>query len=345
MSKSTAFRYVEIKVGAFIAVTLVLLSIGLLLLGRAHNWFIETLNLEAALNDLPPDITIGLEPGAEVKIFGAVAGLVTDVSFHKPNEAQQGYRLHIRMRVRGDFIPLVRSDSEALIKRTLGLGGGAFVLITAGNGSPVKDGAQLPVRIMPSVPTLVENILDGFRNEQGHLQGTLRNARQATVNLVEITDRLLDGDGVFRKLIKDDKTSSQFDRALTKINSGLDKIAQVLDSTAQRLGQTEGALQELQTLAANANQTVSGELPNIRDFVTQTRQTVKRIDATLGEVREIVAVLRSQSDQVPALLLQTQELLRQTTRTLEGIQQTWLLRDYVEPDESLRLSPADLTEP
>jgi ABC-type transporter Mla subunit MlaD len=165
--------------------------------------------------------------------------------------------------------------------------------------------------------TLVENILEGLRSEEGHLQGMLRNARLAMGNLVEITDRLLHGDGVFRKLIKDDKTSSQFDRALAKINSGLDQIAQVLDSTGQRLSQTQGALQDLQTLAANTNQTV----------------------------REIVAVLRSQSDQVPGLLLQTQELLRQTTRTIESLQETWLLRDYVAPDEALRLSPADLTEP
>jgi phospholipid/cholesterol/gamma-HCH transport system substrate-binding protein len=345
MNKSPTFRYVELKVGVFIAVTVVLLGVGLFLLGRAHNWFIETLRLEATLTDLPPDSVPGIAPGAEVKIFGAVAGLVTDVAFEAVAGARISYRLHIHLQVRGDFIPLVRTDSEALVKRTLGLGGGAFVQITAGSGARVKDGAQLPCRIAPDMATLVENILEGLRSEEGHLQGMLRNARLAMGNLVEITDRLLHGDGVFRKLIKDDKTSSQFDRALAKINSGLDQIAQVLDSTGQRLSQTQGALQDLQTLAANTNQTVSGELPNIRDFVKQTRQTVKRVDATLLEVREIVAVLRSQSDQVPGLLLQTQELLRQTTRTIESLQETWLLRDYVAPDEALRLSPADLTEP
>ncbi|MCP5421033.1 MAG: hypothetical protein H6970_06555 [Gammaproteobacteria bacterium] len=345
MNNSPTFRYVELKVGVFIAITLVLLGLGLFLLGRAHNWFVNTLRLEATLADLPPDSVLGIAPGAEVKIFGAVAGLVTDVAFESATGEHRGYRLHIHMQVRGDFIPLVRADSEALVKRTLSLGGGAFVQITAGRGAPIKNGARLPCRIAPDVVTLVENILEGLRSEEGNLQVTLRNTRLATANLVEITDRLLTGDGVFRKLIKDDKTSSQFEQALTRMNGNLGTIAQLLDSAGQRLNQTQGALQNLQTLTATANKTVNKELPNIRDFIAHSRKAVKRIDATLDEVRKIVVLLRSQSDQVPALLLQTQELLRQTTRTLESLQQTWLLRDHVAPEDSLRLNPADLTEP
>ncbi|MEZ5583990.1 MAG: MlaD family protein [Candidatus Competibacteraceae bacterium] len=346
------FRHVDLKVGAFLAVTIVLVGVGLFLLSRAHNWFVETLLLEATLFDLPPDSTLGLSPGADVQIFGNTAGTVTEVSF-KADETKPdsiSYQLHIRMQVRGEFIALVRSDSEAVIKKTLSLGGSTFVQIIAGSGTPLTnddptDVPRLPCRIAPDMTALVQEILQGFREEDGHLQGALRNTRTVMRNIIAITERLLEGEGVFGRLIKDEQTTSRFDRALVNMGDSLDKVAQVLDSVGQRLTQTQDILQEVQGLVAGAHRDIRDELPNVRRFIAQMQRTTEQVNATLNEIKAITKALRRQTDKVPGLLLQTQELLRQTTKTLEGIQQTWLLRDYIEPDELNRLSPADLTDP
>ena len=369
MAEGGRFRYVTPQVGTFVLITLLLGGIGVFLAGRVQGWFEDRLYLQTILWGLSPESTLGLSAGAEVQIFGTIVGAVQDVSFR---ESDTGYDLHVNMVVRGDFIRLVRSDSRALVKKKFGLAGSSYIQITAGKGSPVKDHTALPGRISPDITVLIEQTLKDLRNENSPVQTALRNLQTVTANLLEgrgvigqllsdegsgkdlatvlndisqLTTSLRQGEGVAGRLLSDAETARQFDQSLQTVNNSLSSVNRMLVRAEQGLSKVEASLVNLQKLSASTNKTLQNELKDVHGLVAQIRKTFKQVDAALGQVNSMTSTMLKEVENLPLLLVQTQELMRQTTRLIEGLQKTWLLRSHVESDEIIRLSPTDLSPP
>ncbi len=370
MADQNRFRYVTPQVGTFLLITLLLGGVGVFLAGRVQGWFEEQLHLETLLAELPPDSTLGLSVGAEVQIFGNIVGSVQQVSFQ---ENDVGYNLQVKMVVRGkEFIDLVRDDSRVLVKKKFGFAGSAYIQITAGHSSLVKNGTELPGEIVPDILALLEETLNDFRGEDSRVQKVLENVQTVTANLAQgrgvvghlltgegsgkdletvlnnvaqLTTGLRQGEGVAGMLLSDAKTAKQFQQTLNTTNESLDSIKRLLATAEQGLVKVEAALSDLQKLSASTRKTLQGELKDIQGLVVQLRGTFKHVDTALGEVSSLTSTVLKEVEGLPLLLLQTQELMRQTTRLIEGLQKTWLLRGHVESDEIIRLSPSDVISP
>ena len=369
MADHNRFRYVTPQVGAFLLITLLLGGVGIFLAGRVQGWFEEQLHLETLLTELPPDSTLGLSVGAEVQIFGNIVGSVQQVSFQ---ESDVGYNLHVQMIVQGGFIRLVRDDSRALVKKKFGFAGSTYIQITAGHGNPLKDGAPLLGEIVPDILATLEATLDDYRGEDSRVQKVLENVQTITANLAQgrgavghllagegsgknlgtvlsdvaqLTTGLRQGEGVAGMLLSDAKTAQKFQQTLDTTNESLDSIKRMLATAEQGLIKVEAALNDLQKLSTSTRKTLQGELKDIQGLVAQLRGTFKHVDTALGEVSSLTSTVLKEVEGLPLLLLQTQELMRQTTRLIEGLQKTWLLRGHVEPDQIIRLSPSDVTTP
>jgi ABC-type transporter Mla subunit MlaD len=111
------------------------------------------------------------------------------------------------------------------------------------------------------------------------------------------------------------------------------------DELAGSVANINGSLENINKLLARA------QGADIGGFLDQLGKTLAQVDAALREVTLTTAALRQQARDLPALVTQTQEMMRQTTRMIEGVQKTWLLRDYVPAEAGSRLSPVDIAAP
>ncbi|NQV33559.1 MAG: MCE family protein, partial [Phycisphaeraceae bacterium] len=136
MNEPFKFRYVNELTGTFVIATVTLLLIGVMGAGRVQRWFEPVHELRI---NFPAEGTFGLQKGAEINILGTAVGTVDRI------EVAENNQLQAVLKIRGDFVQFIRTDSSAIIKRRFGVAGDAFVDIIVGQGNPID---------MTSPPTL-----------------------------------------------------------------------------------------------------------------------------------------------------------------------------------------------
>lgn len=347
MSEARGLRNVRPRVGTFVLAALLVSITGVFLSGRAQGWFEEKLDVRTTSVSLPADTTLGLQEGAEVQILGNIVGTVTEIKLEdeKASGSSSEVPVHFTMRVRGPLLKLVRSDSQVQIKRKFGVAGTAFMLITAGHDQPATSRTPLHCEIAQDFTTTFEKTLENFNRSESPVQQILANAAEVTSNLAH-------GKGTVGRFLNDEPTSQSINATLTNIRTltaaltHSDAMAgKILNDTKTGeqlsgvLSNAKDSLESINKILARANDA------DINGFMNQLRQTLGQVDNTLKEVTATTASLRQQVKDLPLLMSQTQEMMRQTTRTIEGIQKTWLLRDHVAAEGSSRLSPSDVTAP
>jgi phospholipid/cholesterol/gamma-HCH transport system substrate-binding protein len=347
MSEARGLRNVRPKAGTFVLVALLVAMTGLFLGGRAQGWFEEKLDVQTWPVAFPVDSTLGLQEGAEVQILGNVVGSVTAVMLDEQSApaAKSEVPLYFTMRVRGPLMKLVRRDSVVQIKRKFGVAGSAYVLITAGQGEPAKVGTKLSCVIAPDITATLEETLHNFNRPDSAVQQILANVATVTANLAN-------GKGTVGRLLSDGATAQSVDGTLANIQNitaGLTRnegtVGKLLNDSKTG-AELAGAMSNAKESLENINKLLArAQSADINGFMEQLRQTLAQVDGTLKEVAATTAALRQQAKDLPTLLAQTQEMMRQATRMIEGAQKTWLLRDHVAAEGSSRLAPSDVTAP
>jgi ABC-type transporter Mla subunit MlaD len=311
MTEARGLGHVKPKAGSFVLGAALIAMTGLFLAGRAQGWFAEKLRITTEPMIVPRDSSLGLESGAEVQILGTTVGSIEEVKLDDDGSAAASeVKLHFTMRVRGPLIKLVGKDSEVQLRRKFGVAGSPFVLITAGHDKPY-DGTALKCTVPPDLTAEVEATLRRFNEPGSPVQKILADAATLTSNLVA-------GKGAVGRLLSNADTGEQLAGAMTGARESIDNVNKLL---------------------AKAQST------DVSGLLEQLHGILGRVDEALKEVTAATAQLRQQTRDLPALLAQTQEMMRQTTRTIEGMQKTWLLRDHVAAEGSTRLSPSDVTAP
>ena len=305
MSEARGLGNIKPKAGSFVLLAILVAITGVFLAGRAQGWFEPRILVTTASVYLPPDSTLGLEPGAEVQILGSTVGSVTATQLDSVDAA--GVKMHFTLSVRGKLINLVRKDSQVQVLRKFGVAGSPYLLITAGTGDLYDGKTSLPCSVPPDLTAEVVTTLHGLNAPDSPVQKMLAHAEQITSNLAA-------GKGAAGMLLSDPKTGEQL--------------------TAM-IGGTRESIDHVNKLLAKADAT------DVNGVMDQVRQTLSGVDQALKEVTAATAMLRQQAKDLPGLVAQTQEMMRQTTRLIEGMQKSWLLRDHVPTEGSTRLQPGD----
>ncbi|HXE51823.1 MAG TPA: MlaD family protein [Tepidisphaeraceae bacterium] len=350
MAKPFRFRHVHEAAGAFVLIT-VAAAVGLVALtGHAQRWFQPVRRLTIIL---PDEGSLGLRVGSEVFILGVNVGAVDDIA---PDP--QG-KMRAEVDIRRDYSQFLHTDSTAVIRKTFGIAGDAYVDISRGSGAPLPEtGAvihsssdRVPTEILSdlvvqlrdeAVPTMkqarsamaeYQHLAADLRDPQGHLQQALAHTNQ-------IAQGVERGQGLAGKLLMDRHVAEQGEAAIDKVNASLDQIDAALKDT-------RAAAASLAKLADAGNQQAK-ELPHLVQEVNQIladtqaeladiRRTTERLPGTVGKLDQTLAAL-------PALVMQTQETMRQIQRLVEAAQRNWLIQPYVEPEQTggARIPPEDI---
>jgi len=205
----------ELKVGVFVFVGMVMLGIIIAMLGAKQDLFSAQYPLYAEFEDVA-----GLKLGAAVRLSGLDVGLVDSIEFpEKPTDRKLKVKLMVRTSVRQK----IRADSRASIT-TQGVLGDKYVAISLGSeGAALESGALIASEpptnyagIVETAGRTIEHIesisqkIDAMINP-GTGADTKKGLQEATVAVGDILHEVQSGDGLLHKLIYDKESAKLLD--------------------------------------------------------------------------------------------------------------------------------------
>lgn len=343
--KQFTHRYINQVTGAFVLLALLILVSVIFVAGQEHKWFQRTVAFSLLL---PEEGSYGLKSGATVMVLGTVAGEITDIRI-TPDD-----RMLARMIVRQDFARFIGTDSQATIKKTMGVAGDAFVNISGRPGEPLESDALIDTVVDLAVMEMVQETLEQIRAEllpairairlaaESHVQLTA-TLEKPTVNALEtlnsIVTKVNKGPGLANRILADKRMA--------------DDISSVIDRANIMFEETSAAAIEIQTGAAQIGRSTR----KLHDSIVQLPETIHKANATLEDIHKVsknlihvttlmsstVENVNSQVTSLSGVIVQTQATLREIQRLTEAAQRHWLIRNYVEDDASSdRIPPKEV---
>ncbi len=137
LDKTFKFRFVNEITGAFMLLAIAVLIAGIFLAGRAQGLFEPKFRLHTVFQ--AEEGTYGLKKGSEVRIRDTVAGSVIRI-----NPTTEG-TIEATFELKASFHGFVRTNSVAVVKKTLIVAGDSFVDISIGNRQAPRmpDGSMI----------------------------------------------------------------------------------------------------------------------------------------------------------------------------------------------------------
>lgn len=325
MQRGGKLRYVNELTGIFVILSLLFALTGLFFIAGAQRWFSPQKQL---LILLPEDGAHGLREQDDVEILGTVAGQVQRIYINP-----QG-RMVAELSLDPDFYQFIRNDSKVVIRHSINLVGGLFLEITRGTG------AELPVAIPfltttaePDLKTVITEILASVESvtlptlqEYTKLAAELRDPAGPVQTLLgkanRIASNLEQGSGTLPMLLNDQSLARDLIGTLGRLDSALDQLQAVLQ-TAEVTGGKLG------TAADN----VDRHLHPLPGLLQQTGAVLNNLQQASSQFPPIIQGVGEDLTALPGLLLQAKSTLAEIERLTRGLQQHWLVRDYVEQDE------------
>ncbi|MBI2027574.1 MAG: MCE family protein [Deltaproteobacteria bacterium] len=230
-------RFIDIKVGFFVFLGVLLICVMILLVGSDKLLFKANYTLYCKF----PNI-MGLQNGAGVRLAGYNIGTVSNVFFSKDPDEKEA--VIVELTIEYSKREYIRMDSKATIN-TIGVLGDKYIEITFGSPSqPVIEpngwiAVDAPKEItdylskvggilnkIDRVISFVDDKLETYKKE-GTITKILNNLVTVTTNMASITEEIRKGESVLGKLVYDTKQSKDFSLFLSnlknisfKLNSG-----------------------------------------------------------------------------------------------------------------------------
>ena len=282
-------------VGAFVIGGLVLFAAGLFLIGDRRLLFTDTFRVYAEFRQVA-----ALDIGAKVRVAGIGAGEVEEI---RVPQGPSG-RFRVRMRVRSDLRPLIRTDSIALIQND-GLVGNKFVQIQAGTdaAAAVAEGGTIQSRepfdigdlmlamsdTLATVNTMLVQVRSGvdealgavtgtaidaqtlMNDVGGEVRGILKSTGQVSTDLQTIIGNVRAGRGSFGKLLNDEAL-------YTSVKSMSEDAAKAVAIVRQASEEARAAIADLRGM--------NGPVKGLTGDVQQTLQSAREAMADLADTTE-----------------------------------------------------------
>ena len=275
-------------IGAFVIGGILLFAIGLFLIGERRMLFQKKFTVYTEFSRIS-----GLQPGAPVKVNGMGAGEVEAIEV--PSGPASKFR--VRLRVREDLHPLVRTDSVASIQ-TEGIVGGTFLFVNAGTDAapPVADDGTIPGRepfemadLMRQMSETVRTVNETIKTLRGDVEAAVGDvadtARKANDLLTDVRDDvaaisgssrrimadaqgiiagLQQGQGTVGRLIKDDEvyrrvveTARQAQGVVEEARKAVQQGREALEAFQSKDGPTQGLAADLRETLGHARSTLA----------------------------------------------------------------------------------------
>jgi phospholipid/cholesterol/gamma-HCH transport system substrate-binding protein len=286
-------------VGAFVIGGLVLFAAGLFLIGDRRMLFTDTFRIYAEFRQVA-----ALDVGAKVRVAGVDAGEVEEI---RVPPGPSG-RFRVRMRVRSDLRPLIRTDSIALIQND-GLVGNKFVQVQTGtdaapavvNGGTIQsrepfDIADLMLRMsetLATVNTMLVQVRSGvdeaigavtatatdartlMKDMGGEVRAILRSADQVSTDIKTIVGNVRAGRGTFGKLLNDEALYASVKSMSADAEKAVATVRQASEEARAAVADLRGMNGPVRGLTGDVQQTLQSAREAMADLA-ETTEALKR---------------------------------------------------------------------
>jgi phospholipid/cholesterol/gamma-HCH transport system substrate-binding protein len=263
----------------------------------------------------------GISKGTSVRLFGLPVGSVSDLDI-----SDRGVK--VELSIISDYTPRVPKSSRARLLREGYIGAATIQLVPGGEPGhalePVSEGDE--IEYLPARG--VAEMVDDFKTQ---LTPVLNDIRKMVVELNQPNSD-------FRKSLAGANAVLQ---QLPETNREMRQLMRDADTTVLGVGrQTEATLGSLGRVSAQMEQQLpilSAKLASTLDALSETSAQIRDTTRKNGEA------LHQALTQVPGLLRDSGELVRDGQEVVGAARNSWLLRDNVEV-RSMRSLPVDSFE-
>ncbi len=318
-----------IGTGVFVLGGLTLFGIGLFLIGDRRMLFANKFEVYTEFARLS-----GLQPGAPVRVAGMQAGEVKEILV--PPGPESKFRL--RLLIREDLHPLVRTDSVAAIQ-TEGLVGGNFVQIGAGtNQAPqAPEKSTIPSREPFSFADLLRQASDtvaSINKAVNELSGGIDKALGQVTSTVNSANKLItDVGGDVRKMAAaGTKIADDTQQIVEGMRAGRGTIGKLLTDDALYL-RAQRIAEQAEEIAKNVKEATN----EFKELGREGREAVSGLKSDRGPIMGAAADLR-------VTLRLARETLEDMADNTEALKRNWFFRGFFRDRGFFdldRISPAE----
>lgn len=295
------FSTMEKMVGAFLILTIIVVTGSIIVIGRGKAWF-----REHAVYNIIFDEGYNLKEGGSVKIFNTDVGRVTSIRITPQN------KVGVTIEILQEYSKLIRQDSMAVVDSPTFIGS-EFISISAGSpkSPPIPEQGIIPSRRKKSLSDYAEEF---------QLEEKFNVLTRILYNLEETVNQLKDSEGPLLGTLWDLRVIT----ADIREGKGLGNIL-VKDDLYEKL---DKQMAHLEAILANAEKTSQG--------VEQASQVLPE---AMQKLRKILLDIKAASQDVPAIAQTTRENLRKLDQVLESAKRNPLIKSGIPPKEEGVIRP------
>ena len=300
-------------VGTFVVGGLLLFSVGLFFIGDRRLLFEKQFEVQTTFGKVT-----GLVVGTPVRLAGLSAGEVLEIRI--PSRPSEPFL--VRMRVREDLRPLVRTDSVAAVQ-TDGIVGNAFIQISVGtdDAPSVEPGTTIRGNDPIEFSDLIQEGRDTFRTvtaEVLELKEDVSGVIDVLTDTITKTNALIAGVGGDVGVLTN--TAVQVvEEVQATIGEARRLLGEVTDGrgTVGRLLNDDALYTRLTGIAGEAERTMK----NLRETTDTARLAVADFTGRDGTAQQISLAFRS-------TLLEIQEVTADLAEGTEALKRNFLFRGF-----------------
>ncbi len=258
----------------------------------------------------------GLSKGMAVKFIGFKVGSVQEISM------QSNASVKVKLSLDNDYVRLIGQDAKArLIKEAL-VGEGVVEIIPGEQQvRQVTENSVLNFERGVDAGSLVENLT-------GQLQPILADVHQ-------ITSSINNPRGDVQQILKNlNQVTGGMRETVAQLNTLAQSGNMLVQSGNQKL---DGAYVKVDRALDHVNASLEAVDKAIPKLVGKADATLDNVQSVTADIKHITS---ASSDQIPALVRNTNSLVQDGQDTLKGVKKSWLLNDFF-PKQEETVLPVD----
>jgi len=285
-------RNKSIKLGLFVSLGILILILGIYIIGVRQSIFGTSLMVRGIFTDVQ-----GLRVGSNVRFAGIEIGAVSNITIINDTSILVDFMLD------KDVKKFIRKDSKAVIIVT-GLLGNKVVNIMPGsfNSEIIEEGDILPTNQGVEIADVLRE-----------LQKSSRNTTAVTRNLVDITDKINRGEGIFGQIFTDTVFSQNLDQIGSSTARLTDNFAIITDQIVNEYGlvghllSDTSLVKELKQVSKNLS-VASENLVNIANKINQGEGIFGKAFTDTSFLQNVVSTSANTKDATKSLAEITKQI-------------------------------------
>lgn len=305
-------------VGLLVILSVVVFVAAALHAGLLSDWFRPTAKLRIML---PPSGSGGLAPGADIEVLGTRVGNVRRIVVNA--DAPMYAEAELEVPATG----YIRRDSVALIKKSFGVAGAAYLDIARGSGEKLDwKFAVIDASTERAATDDINNMIDDLKKK---IYPILDDAGRGMKALADTLEAVGQGQGNIGRFMKGDEVANQ--------------VAALLANLVTATNELNATVSDIRAFTNSASQTegVPALLRRADSAMASVQQATRDLALTTGQLPAITRNVATSTSSLPALLTQTQQTMVDLQKLLNQLRNTWPLAGSAAADPR-RLAPREV---